>query len=55
MGVYALLDEESLLGKGTDENYVAKLTKAFEKNEYYEKNKFDKCMFSLNHYAAKVN
>jgi myosin I len=56
-GVYSLLDEESLLPKGSEENYVEKLAKSFEKEEFkgsFERNKFDKKGFVLGHYASRV-
>ncbi|KAK7503508.1 hypothetical protein BaRGS_00005047, partial [Batillaria attramentaria] len=56
IGMLALLDEESLFPKGTDQSYVDKLNANFGKgNPYYTKSpQTNKAVFSINHYAGKV-
>ncbi|KAL9644311.1 hypothetical protein ABK040_005772 [Willaertia magna] len=57
LGIYKLLDEESLFPNGTDERYMKKLNDSFGGNQYdsYEQSKFAGTEFGLKHFAAKVN
>lgn len=55
LGLYSLLDEESLMPKGNDENYLAKVKEAFhEKSSAFESSRFKGLNFALNHFACKV-
>ncbi|XP_025077881.1 myosin-IIIb-like [Pomacea canaliculata] len=55
LGILALLDEESLFPKGTDQSYVDKLNANFGKNPYYGKSpRSNNPVFSISHYAGKV-
>ncbi|KAL8615976.1 hypothetical protein ACOMHN_034652 [Nucella lapillus] len=55
IGLLALLDEESLFPKGSDQSYVDKLNSNFGKNQYFTKSpQTNKPVFSINHYAGKV-
>ena len=56
MGVLSLLDEESRLPMGSDEQFVTKLHHNFanEKSKYYKKPRFGKSAFTVCHYAIDV-
>lgn len=56
IGILALLDEESLFPKGTDQSYVDKLNANFGKgNQYFTKSpQTNKAVFAISHYAGKV-
>ncbi|KAG2393751.1 hypothetical protein C9374_007282 [Naegleria lovaniensis] len=55
LGIYKLLDEESLFPNGTDERYMQKLNTAFGTGyACYEKSKFAGLIFDLKHFAGKV-
>ncbi|KAI9683125.1 MAG: Myosin type-2 heavy chain 1 [Trizodia sp. TS-e1964] len=56
MGVLALLDEESRLPMGTDEQFVTKLHHNFaaDKQKFYKKPRFGKTSFTVCHYAIDV-
>jgi len=55
LGLYALLDEEALMPKGSDENYLEKINQAFhEKSSAFEKSRFKGLQFNLQHFACKV-
>ena len=56
MGVLSLLDEESRLPMGSDEQFVTKLHHNFanEKSKYYKKPRFGKSSFTVCHYAVDV-
>ena len=56
LGVLALLDEESRLPMGSDEQFVTKLHHNFaaDKNKYYRKPRFGKSAFTVCHYAIDV-
>jgi len=55
MGVYKLLDEESLFPNGTDDRYLKKLNSSFGTGfPCYEQSKFAGLTFDLKHFAAKV-
>jgi myosin heavy subunit len=54
-GVLALLDEECLLGQGTDLNFLAKVDASFRgKSAFYDKKLSSKDTFVIKHYAANV-
>ena len=56
MGILSLLDEESRLGMGTDEQFVTKLHHHFaaDKQKFYKKPRFGKTAFTVCHYAIDV-
>ncbi|KAI0157483.1 putative myosin MYO2 [Xylariaceae sp. FL1272] len=56
LGVLSLLDEESRLPMGTDEQFVTKLHHNFaaDKNKFYKKPRFGKSAFTVCHYAVDV-
>ena len=56
LGVLALLDEESRLPMGSDEQFVTKLHHNFanDKSKYYKKPRFGKSSFTVCHYAIDV-
>ncbi|KAK7757261.1 Myosin type-2 heavy chain 1 [Diatrype stigma] len=56
LGVLSLLDEESRLPMGTDEQFVTKLHHNFsgDKNKFYKKPRFGKSSFTVCHYAVDV-
>ncbi|KAF2086888.1 hypothetical protein K490DRAFT_66203 [Saccharata proteae CBS 121410] len=56
MGVLALLDEESRLPMGSDEQFVTKLHHNFaaDKQKFYKKPRFGKSAFTVCHYAVDV-
>ena len=57
MGILSLLDEESRLPMGADEQFVTKLHHNFAngKHEFYKKPRFGKSSFTVCHYAVDVN
>ena len=56
LGVLSLLDEESRLPMGSDEQFVTKLHHNFaaEKQKFYKKPRFGKSAFTVCHYATDV-
>ena len=56
LGILSLLDEESRLPMGTDEQFVTKLHHNFsgDKNKFYKKPRFGKSSFTVCHYAVHV-
>ena len=56
MGILSLLDEESRLPMGSDEQFVTKLhhNYASNKHEFYKKPRFGKSAFTVCHYAINV-
>ncbi|KAI8940949.1 hypothetical protein NX059_002202 [Plenodomus lindquistii] len=56
MGVLSLLDEESRLPMGSDEQFVTKLHHNFsgDKHKFYKKPRFGKSSFTVCHYAIDV-
>ncbi|KAI9790384.1 MAG: Myosin type-2 heavy chain 1 [Peltula sp. TS41687] len=56
LGVLSLLDEESRLPMGSDEQFVTKLHHNFaaDKNQFYKKPRFGKSAFTVCHYAIDV-
>ncbi|CAK7204161.1 Myosin type-2 heavy chain 1 [Sporothrix eucalyptigena] len=57
MGILSLLDEESRLPMGSDEQLVLKLHQNFaqdNKNKFYKKPRFGKSSFTVCHYAVDV-
>lgn len=57
MGILSLLDEESRLPMGSDEQFVHKLHQNFaqdNKNKFYKKPRFGKSSFTVCHYAVDV-
>ncbi|RFU33909.1 hypothetical protein B7463_g2466, partial [Scytalidium lignicola] len=56
LGILALLDEESRLPMGSDEQFVTKLHHNFaaNKNKFYKKPRFGKSTFTVCHYAIDV-
>lgn len=56
MGVLSLLDEESRLPMGSDEQFVTKLHHNFagDKQKFYKKPRFGKSAFTVCHYAVDV-
>ena len=56
LGVLALLDEESRLPMGSDEQFVTKLhhNYANDKSKFYKKPRFGKSAFTVCHYAIDV-
>ncbi|RDW89388.1 hypothetical protein BP6252_01420 [Coleophoma cylindrospora] len=56
MGILSLLDEESRLPMGSDEQFVTKLhmNYASNKNKFYKKPRFGKSAFTVCHYAVDV-
>ena len=56
MGILSLLDEESRLPMGSDEQFVTKLHHNFanDKSKYYKKPRFGKSSFTVCHYAIDV-
>lgn len=56
MGILSLLDEESRLPMGSDEQFVTKLHHNFasDKNKFYKKPRFGKSSFTVCHYAIDV-
>ena len=57
MGILSLLDEESRLPMGSDEQFVTKLHHhyAADKNAFYKKPRFGKSAFTVCHYAVDVS
>ncbi|KAH8664322.1 P-loop containing nucleoside triphosphate hydrolase protein [Xylariales sp. PMI_506] len=55
MGILSLLDEESRLPMGSDEQFVTKLHTNFaDKNKFFKKPRFGKSAFTVCHYAVDV-
>jgi myosin V len=56
MGILSLLDEESRLPMGSDEQFVTKLHHNFaaDKQKFYKKPRFGKSAFTVCHYALDV-
>jgi myosin-5 len=56
LGILSLLDEESRLPMGSDEQFVTKLHHNFaaEKSKFYKKPRFGKSSFTVCHYAIDV-
>ncbi|KAI0167060.1 putative myosin MYO2 [Hypoxylon sp. FL1284] len=56
LGILSLLDEESRLPMGTDDQFVTKLHHNFatNKNQFYKKPRFGKSSFTVCHYAVDV-
>jgi myosin V len=56
MGILSLLDEESRLPMGTDDQFVTKLHHNFaaDKQKFYKKPRFGKSAFTVCHYALDV-
>lgn len=56
LGILSLLDEESRLPMGTDEQFVTKLHHNFatNKSKFYKKPRFGKSSFTVCHYAVDV-
>jgi myosin-5 len=56
LGVLSLLDEESRLPMGSDEQFVTKLHHNFsgDKHKFYKKPRFGKSSFTVCHYAVDV-
>lgn len=56
LGILALLDEESRLPMGSDEQFVTKLHHNFagDKQKFYKKPRFGKSAFTVCHYAMDV-
>jgi myosin-5 len=56
LGILSLLDEESRLPMGSDEQFVTKLhhNYAADKNKFYKKPRFGKSAFTVCHYAIDV-
>lgn len=56
LGILSLLDEESRLPMGSDEQFVTKLhhNYAADKNKFYKKPRFGKSTFTVCHYAVDV-
>ncbi|EXJ80274.1 hypothetical protein A1O1_08416 [Capronia coronata CBS 617.96] len=56
MGILSLLDEESRLPMGSDEQFVTKLHHHFagDKQKFYKKPRFGKTSFTVCHYALDV-
>ena len=56
LGILSLLDEESRLPMGSDEQFVTKLHHNFagDKQEFYRKPRFGKSAFTVCHYAIDV-
>ncbi|CBY01055.1 hypothetical protein LEMA_P021850.1 [Plenodomus lingam JN3] len=56
MGILSLLDEESRLPMGSDEQFVTKLHHNFsgDKHKFYKKPRFGKSSFTVCHYAIDV-
>ncbi|EMR61483.1 hypothetical protein MGN70_002432 [Eutypa lata] len=56
LGILSLLDEESRLPMGTDEQFVTKLHHNFsgDKSKFYKKPRFGKSSFTVCHYAVDV-
>ena len=56
MGILSLLDEESRLPMGSDEQFVTKLQHNFaaDKQKFYKKPRFGKSAFTVCHYAIDV-
>lgn len=56
MGILGLLDEESRLPMGSDEQFVTKLHHNFspDKHKFYKKPRFGKSAFTVCHYAVDV-
>ncbi|XP_072050806.1 LOW QUALITY PROTEIN: myosin-IIIb-like [Amphiura filiformis] len=56
IGIFALLDEESLFPQGSDHSYVEKLNRNFQSNHHYIKAKVSTSNnFSIDHYAGRVS
>lgn len=55
MGILSLLDEESRLPMGSDEQFATKLHHSFAtKHDFYKKPRFGKSAFTVCHYAVHV-
>ncbi|KAG8158825.1 hypothetical protein KVR01_011268 [Diaporthe batatas] len=56
LGILSLLDEESRLPMGSDDQFVTKLhhNYAADKNQFYKKPRFGKSAFTVCHYAVDV-
>jgi myosin heavy subunit len=53
-GIIALLDEECILGKGTDVGFLEKVEQANGKHPFFDKKKSSRDTFVIHHYAASV-
>jgi myosin heavy subunit len=53
-GILPLLDNEISVPRATDQTFVNKATKQHDGHPRFVKNKFGKCMFSVNHFAGVV-
>eukprot|EP01060_Flectonema_neradi_P030791 TRINITY_DN4540_c0_g1_i1.p1 TRINITY_DN4540_c0_g1~~TRINITY_DN4540_c0_g1_i1.p1 ORF type:complete len:1469 (+),score=315.34 TRINITY_DN4540_c0_g1_i1:57-4463(+) len=54
MGVFALLDEECALGKGTDLAFIQKLEASKGTHAFFAKKRLSQTSFIIKHYAASV-
>lgn len=54
-GIFALLDEECSLGKGTDESFLEKLSVAHQGNPFFQRKMLQKSSFTVIHYAGDVS
>lgn len=53
-GIFALLDEECSLGKGTDDSFLEKLSVAHQGNPFFQRKILQKSSFTVIHYAGDV-
>ncbi|XP_063926262.1 unconventional myosin-Va-like [Zophobas morio] len=55
-GIIALLDEECIMTKGSDENFCDKLYNNFKEHEFFSKPKLSgkRALFTISHFAQKV-
>ncbi|KAI1007044.1 Myosin-2 [Podosphaera aphanis] len=55
LGILSIIDEESRLPNGSDENFTKKLNTLYSgKHKFYTKGRFDDVSFTVSHYAVEV-
>jgi myosin-5 len=54
IGVFALLDEECMMPKGSDDSWALKMHQAFTEHAQYEKPRLSQTAFIVKHYAYDV-
>eukprot|EP01002_Notosolenus_urceolatus_P011103 NODE_38_length_3307_cov_18.186004_g29_i0.p1 GENE.NODE_38_length_3307_cov_18.186004_g29_i0~~NODE_38_length_3307_cov_18.186004_g29_i0.p1 ORF type:complete len:1079 (-),score=398.82 NODE_38_length_3307_cov_18.186004_g29_i0:71-3034(-) len=55
LGIFAMLDEECALGKGTDLGFLDKIAEKHAPHPSFEKKQLQKSSFTIKHFAGKVH
>jgi len=55
LGLFAILDQMAVMNAVTEENYVQEITKTQKGSKVYTPHRFNKLMFTVQHYAGAVN